>query len=110
MLAAGKADVFWKVHEDAEEEKDLFSPEFKDLFEKMMTLNPKERPSLEEVLAHPFMQGEIATAEEAQAEFQRRKNIVDEESHRDREVKREQRADAAPRERTRSGSNIEAYK
>jgi len=54
----------------------------------MMALNPSHRPKLEEVLAHPWMQGTYATEDEIQVEFKRRKAIVDEEAHNERENKR----------------------
>ena len=42
-----------------------------------MALNPNHRPKLEEILAHPWMQGEFASDEEVLQEFKRRKAIVD---------------------------------
>merc|ERR1712217_882390 len=88
---------------DAEEGEDIYSDEFKDLFEKMMALNPAHRPKLEEVLAHPWMQGSYATEDEIQVEFKRRKAIVDEEAHNERENKRKQR-DADNKTRVRRGA------
>jgi len=102
-LAANRAEIFWQAHKDAEEGEDIYSAEFKDLFEKMMTLNPSHRPKLEEVLAHPWMQGDYATEDEIQVEFKRRKAIVDEEAHNEREGKRKQR-DADNKTRTRRGA------
>ena len=64
LLAANRADVFWRAHADVENGTDIFSPEFKDLFEKMMSLNPKHRLNLEELLAHPWMKGETVTTTE----------------------------------------------
>jgi serine/threonine protein kinase len=54
-LAANRAEIFWQAHKDAEEGNDIYSPEFKDLFEKMMALNPRDRPTLDDILAHPWM-------------------------------------------------------
>merc|ERR1712110_1258986 len=103
LLAANRAEIFWQAHKDAEEGDDIYSAEFKDLFEKMMALNPAHRPKLEEVLAHPWMQGEYATEDEIQAEFKKRKAIVDEEAHNERENKRKQR-DADNKTRVRRGA------
>jgi len=103
LLAANRAEIFWQAHKDAEEGEDIYSAEFKDLFEKMMTLNPAQRPSLEEVLAHPWMQGEFANDGEIQVEFKRRKDIVDQEAHEERDSKRKQR-DADTKNRTRRGA------
>ena len=61
----------------------------------MMALNPNHRPKLEEILAHPWMQGEYASDAEIQIEFKRRKDIVDEEAKNEREEKRTQRAQEA---------------
>lgn len=93
LLAANRSEIFWQAHKDAEEGQDIYSAEFKDLFEKMMALNPAHRPKLEEVLAHPWMQGTFASDEEVQVEFKRRKAIVDEEAHNERETKRKQRGE-----------------
>jgi len=100
LLAANRSEIFWQAHKDAEEGQDIYSAEFKDLFEKMMALNPAHRPKLEEVLAHPWMQGAFATEEEVQVEFKRRKAVVDEEAHNEREQKRAQRKED---HRTRRG-------
>ena len=56
--------AFWDSHTDAEGGEDIYSEEFKDLFEKMMSFDPSLRPNLEEVLAHPFMMGEYPTQDE----------------------------------------------
>lgn len=61
LLAGNRGEIFWQAHKDAEEGEDIYSAEFKDLFEKMMVLDPKQRLKLEEVMAHPWMQGSYAT-------------------------------------------------
>ena len=71
-----------------------------------MALNPAHRPKLEDVLAHPWMQGTFATEEEVQQEFKRRKAIVDEEAHNERENKRKQRNEAT-NARVRRGAEKE---
>jgi len=38
----------------------------------MLQLDPSHRPSITEVMAHPWMQGETPTKEEVQAEFAQR--------------------------------------
>lgn len=68
-----------------------------------MTLNPKDRPKIEDVLAHPWMQGSVASVDEIQTEFKRRKNVVDEEAHNERESKRKTR-DADTKTRVRRGA------
>lgn len=94
MIAANRADLFWQAHAEAEEGKDLYSPEFKDLFEKMMAFNPANRLSLEQILAHPWMQASVPCYEEIKATFVARKQAVDAEAHKDRESKRNERTTA----------------
>ena len=55
LIAAGRAELFWNAHAEAENGNDIYSAEFKDLFQKMMTLNPAQRPSIAEIMAHPWM-------------------------------------------------------
>lgn len=46
-MAKGRADLFWKAHTKNRPNGDTFSPEYKDLIEKMMILDPEERITLE---------------------------------------------------------------
>jgi len=94
LLAANRADVFWQAHADAEQGNDLYSSEFKDLFQRMMALNPKQRPTIDEIRAHPWMQGAMPSYEEIKADFTVRKQLVDQEAHRERSEKRARREDA----------------
>lgn len=76
------------MHAQAEDNgEDIFSPEFKDLFVKMVSLDPKNRPTIEQILAHPWMQGPFVDAESWRTDFMRRKEVVDSEARRDREMK-----------------------
>lgn len=95
LLAADRADLFWKAHDEAEGGESIYSKEFKDLFTKMTRLNPAQRLSMADVLAHPWMKGPKASKNEVRAEFVNRKKLVDEESQKDREDKRAQRAERA---------------
>jgi len=38
--------------------------QFRDLFEKMVAYDPNERPSLDEVIIHPWLQGETYSLEQ----------------------------------------------
>lgn len=42
LLIGKRADLFWQAHEEAEGE-DIYSDDFKNLFEGMVAFNPKER-------------------------------------------------------------------
>ena len=92
LIAANHAEVFWQAHAEAEDGNDIYSAEFKDMFEKMLALNPGQRPTIDEVLAHPWMQGPTPSAEEIRADFTERKARVDAEAHNERESKRQERA------------------
>ena len=73
LLATGSTDIFWQLHEEAAGGAGFFSEEFKDMFEKMMTLNPKSRLKIDQIFAHPWMNEEFASYEEVKAELSRRK-------------------------------------
>lgn len=78
-IAASRADIFWRTHcKSKENGEKFFSEEFKDIVQAMLQLDPAHRPSIPEVLAHPWMQGPIPTQEEVQAEFSQREARVKE--------------------------------
>jgi serine/threonine protein kinase len=76
LLIGKRADLFWAAHEEAEGE-DIYSKEFKSLFEGMLAFNPKERLTIKQVLAHPFFAGETKTISAIKADFDNRKAVVD---------------------------------
>lgn len=57
----------------------------------MMALNPKQRPTIDDIRAHAWMQGEVPSYDEIKTDFTRRKQLVDQEAHREREEKRAKR-------------------
>ena len=69
-----------------------------------MAINPSHRPILEDILAHPWMQGEFATPAQIKTEFKRRKDIVDAEAKIERDEKRQQRAQEANARTRRAGA------
>jgi len=76
-IAASRADIFWRTHCKSKEEGDsFFSEEFKDIVQSMLQLDPAHRPTIPEVLAHPWMKGDVPTREEIQAEFSQRELSV----------------------------------
>ena len=70
-LAANRADLFWKMHCKGKEEG-YFSDNFRHLVVSLLQLEPTHRPSLPEVFAHPWVQGDTPSAEEVLAEFEKR--------------------------------------
>lgn len=73
LLAAGRSDLFWKAHDNAEQGESIYSSDFKDLFNKMTMLNPKHRLSIDQVIKHSWMQGQKATLNDIKKEFMIRK-------------------------------------
>lgn len=55
----------------------FFSNDFKDLVTGMLQLDASHRPSMSEVMNHPWMQGPTPTEEEVLAEFEQRQKSVD---------------------------------
>lgn len=45
-LALGKEDVFWRQHEKQIENNNEMTSEFRDLMNKMLQLDPNERPNI----------------------------------------------------------------
>ena len=70
-LAANRSDIFWKTHEKSDGEN-FYSADFKDLVQSMLQLDPGHRPSMAEVMCHPWFAGPTMTKEEVQQEFQLR--------------------------------------
>jgi serine/threonine protein kinase len=76
-LAANRADIFWRTHcKNKPDKESYFSEDFKDLIQCMLQLESSHRPSMSEILAHPWMQGPVPTTEEVIAEFEKRDMAV----------------------------------
>jgi len=59
LLAGNRADLFWKAHcRQFPRGAAFFSNEFKDLVTSMLQMQPAARPTMRDILAHPWMQGE----------------------------------------------------
>lgn len=99
--------MFWQAHAEANDDEDIYSPEFKDMFEKMMKMNPDERLTMDEIFAHPWMQGDVTPYSEIQEDFANRKKIVDENAHNEREQKRNDRKNVKPAKRRAAGKDEE---
>lgn len=73
MLAANRADLFWKTHCKTKPGKDkFFSDDFKDLIQSMLQFEDTHRPSFTEILEHPWMKGHMPSKKDIQAEFEKR--------------------------------------
>ena len=78
LVCANRLDLFWKFHSRSKEGGDsFFSEEFKDLISTLLMLDPTHRPSVAEITAHPWINGETATEEQIREEFAKRKNMLD---------------------------------
>jgi serine/threonine protein kinase len=76
-LAANRANYFWNVHcKNKPNGNDFFSKEFKEIIQGMLQLDPTHRPSIADVLAHPWMQGPTPSKQEVMIEFQKRHQEV----------------------------------
>ena len=62
-------ESFWLSHAEAEDGQDIYSDEFKDLFEKMMTFDANLRPTCDDILSHPWMMGQLPTGSEITEQF-----------------------------------------
>lgn len=93
MISSGdrqKMNLFWQAHAEASG-SDIYSDDFKDLFEKMMSMDPSKRLTLGQILDHAWMKGPVTSAAEIQEDFRERKACVDQDAHEKREEKRNQR-------------------
>lgn len=72
-----------------------------------MKMNPDERLTIDEILSHPWMQGDVTPHDEIMEDFSNRKKIVDENAHNEREEKRKNRKDVKPTKRRAVGDGEE---
>lgn len=77
ILTLGRFDVFWNAHEKNKPKKPFYSESFKDLIQRMLALDPKDRLSADDVLAHPWLSGPTNELSGIREEFFKRKNLVD---------------------------------
>lgn len=90
--------MFWQAHAEAnDDEQDIYSPEFKDLFQRMMALDPSDRITVDQIFEHPWMQGPRTSYDAIKADFDHRKQVVDQNSHDEREARRKNRPNKATR-------------
>ena len=53
-----------------------FEDSFKDLFQRLVAVNPKDRPSIEEIKNHEWFNMPIATPEQITEEFNKRRSMM----------------------------------
>ena len=59
-IATGRTDLFWKHHcSEFPEGEATLSSELKTLIESLLSLDPTNRPSIEQIMNHSWMQGEM---------------------------------------------------
>lgn len=72
-VAANRSDIFWRTHCKSKPNGEaFFSADFKDLVQSMLQLDPAHRPSIAEINAHAWMQGDTPSKAQVQAEFAKR--------------------------------------
>ena len=72
-LARNKPELFWKAHAKRKPGADgFFSDDFKTLCEGIWKLDPAKRFTMDDILSHPWMQGETSSQESIQKEFSER--------------------------------------
>jgi len=58
LICIGKEDIFWKAHSrNKPNGEDFFSVEFKDLITAMVQYDPNHRPTIEQIMNHPWYTG-----------------------------------------------------
>ena len=85
-LAANRSDIFWKTHLK-EKTENFYSEDFKDLVQGLLALDPLTRPTIEQILEHPWMQGDTPSKDDIVAEFAERKKKVDAQAKEEKEEK-----------------------
>jgi len=106
-LAASRADIFWRTHCKSKATGEaFFSDDFKDIVQAMLQLDSAHRPSITEVMAHPWMQGPMPTLQEVSAEFQERDVKVKAQMELERQEKQAEKMRRLETRRQTVGSNM----
>lgn len=77
---------FWNFH-SKRRPAGFFTDDFKDLIQRMLAFNPKERPTMVDIATHPWVKGPVLTLEQVHDEFLLRKKKVEFELERQRKEK-----------------------
>ena len=73
LIAGNKPSLYWRIFDKVSP----ISDDLKDLLTGMLQLDPSARYTLDEILSHPWMQGETPSHEEIKKEFEIRKKTND---------------------------------
>lgn len=71
LIKEKKFDTFWKAH-SRKRPVGYFSANFQDLFTKMVAFIPTERPEIQAIASHPWVNGPICTHSDIKTEFKLR--------------------------------------
>mmetsp|Transcript_20600 Transcript_20600/g.19571 ORF Transcript_20600/g.19571 Transcript_20600/m.19571 type:complete len:144 (+) Transcript_20600:463-894(+) len=82
LICINKEDIFWKAHSrNKPNGEEFFSDNFKDLITRMLQYEPEKRLTIEQIASHPwFTDANVATLDQVQQEFKRRKQLIDAEN------------------------------
>lgn len=82
LICINRLDVFWKAHSKNKPTGEaFFSDSFRDLISKMLSYDPSQRLTMDQVKSHPwYTNGPIATLEEIQSDFLNRKSAIEREN------------------------------
>jgi serine/threonine protein kinase len=73
LLMNNKNEQYWNIINN---QIGNVSNEFRDLYTKMISFKPEERPTIDEILNHPWMKGNFPSDKEILEEFEKRDKIV----------------------------------
>ena len=92
LICTNRHDKFWQSHSRKKPNGDaFFSEDFKSLINAMLAFDPTQRPSVAEIISHPWFNGPTATPEEILQEFKARRQRVDEALEKDRIIQQKKK-------------------
>jgi len=101
-------NMFWAIHQKGKP-AGFFSPEFQQLVTKMIAYDPSDRPSISEIINHPWMKGTIPSDKEIRDEFTNRISLIHmrkEEEEAEKKMKQAQNANFGANKVYRSASKL----